>query len=172
MRSNPTHHLFFYFPIRKYFTMQFKFFEFLRSLDRFKVLIRVIISEFYTAWRKTLTKICTYRRGNVCPPCPDGVDIAHVHTGLILNFKCKKIINLTKPAILFNISSIIISAIAVFVGYTRVYHMPYPYNKKNVEKLIRIIKEHKELQSHKLDEYTKQRAERQRETKEPVLNFL
>ena len=47
--------------------------------------------------------------------------------------------------------------------------MPYPYNKKNVEKLIRIIKEHKELQSHKLDEYTKQRAERQRETKEPVL---
>ena len=46
--------------------------------------------------------------------------------------------------------------------------MPYPYNKKNVEKLIRIIKEHKELQSHKLDEYTKQRAERQRETKEPV----
>ena len=47
--------------------------------------------------------------------------------------------------------------------------MPYPYNKKNVEKLIRIIKEHKELQSHKLDEYTKQRAERQRETKGPVL---
>ena len=52
--------------------------------------------------------------------------------------------------------------------------MPYPYSKKNVEKLIRIIKEHKELQSHKLDEYTKQRAERQRETKEPVLccNFF
>merc|ERR1712227_662873 len=30
-----------------------------------------------------------------------------------------------KPALLFNISSIFISAIAIFVGYTRVYHMPY-----------------------------------------------
>ena len=43
--------------------------------------------------------------------------------------------------------------------------MPYPYNKKNVEKLIKIIKEHNELQSRKLDEYTKQRAEKTRETK-------
>ena len=83
----------------------------------------------------------------------------------------KNIIYLTKPALLFNISSIFISAIAIFVGYTRVYHMPYPYSKKNVEKLIKIIKEHKELQSHKLDEYTKQRAERQRETKEPVFHL-
>ena len=36
----------FYFPTRKYFTILFKFLDFLRSLDRFKVLIRAIISEF------------------------------------------------------------------------------------------------------------------------------
>ena len=34
----------------------FKILDFLRSLDRFEVLIRVIISEFYMAWRKYLLK--------------------------------------------------------------------------------------------------------------------
>ena len=35
------------------------------------------------AWRKNLTNIFTYRRGggNVCPPYPDGVEIAYVQTG-------------------------------------------------------------------------------------------
>ena len=51
----------FYFPTRKYFTIQFKFLDFLTSLDRFEVLIRVIISEFYMARRKNFTKIFTYR---------------------------------------------------------------------------------------------------------------
>ena len=49
MRSNPA--TLFYFQTQKYFTILFKFLEFLRSLDRFKVFIRVIISEFYMAWR-------------------------------------------------------------------------------------------------------------------------
>ena len=62
MRSNPAHHLFFYFSTRKYFTMLFKILDFLRSLDRFKVLIRVIISGFFIAWRKNITKIFTYCR--------------------------------------------------------------------------------------------------------------
>ena len=48
---------FFYFPTRKYFTIWFKFLDLLRSLDRFKVLIRVIISEFYIPWRKKSVKI-------------------------------------------------------------------------------------------------------------------
>ena len=30
--------------------------DFLRPLDRFKILIRIIISEFYMAWRKKLLK--------------------------------------------------------------------------------------------------------------------
>ena len=44
-RSN----FFFYFPTQKYFSIQF------RSLERFKVLIRVMISDFYMAWRKNFT---------------------------------------------------------------------------------------------------------------------
>ena len=36
----------FYSSTRKFFTISFKFLDFLRSLDRFKVLITVIISEF------------------------------------------------------------------------------------------------------------------------------
>ena len=76
MRSNPAHRLSF-FPTPKYFTILFKFLDLLWSLDWFKVRFRVIISEFYMAWRKKFTKIFTY----VCPPCPDGVDIAYVKTG-------------------------------------------------------------------------------------------
>ena len=53
----------FYFPTPKYFTILFKFVDFLRSLDRFKVLIRIISSEFYMAKRKKFTKILIYRRG-------------------------------------------------------------------------------------------------------------
>ena len=55
----------FYFATRKYFTITFKFFEFLRSLGRYKVLIRVIISEFHTTWRKknSLKYIHFGRRG-------------------------------------------------------------------------------------------------------------
>ena len=47
MRSKPAHDLLLIFKTRKYFTTLFKFLDFLRSLDRFKVLIWVIISEFY-----------------------------------------------------------------------------------------------------------------------------
>ena len=47
----------FYFPARKYVTNKFKFLDFLKSLDRYKVLVRVINSEFYMAWRKDFTKI-------------------------------------------------------------------------------------------------------------------
>ena len=36
----------------KIFYLSFKFLNFLRSLDRFKVLFRVVISEIYMAWRK------------------------------------------------------------------------------------------------------------------------
>jgi len=49
------------------FTILFKFLDFLGSLDRFKVLIKVIISDFYTARRKNFTKTLTSRRGDVCP---------------------------------------------------------------------------------------------------------
>ena len=49
----------------------------------FRVLIRAIISEFYMAWRKYLL----IGGGTfVPPPCPYGVDIAYVQTGLIKNF--------------------------------------------------------------------------------------
>ena len=51
------------FSTRKYFTILFKILDFLRSLDRFKVHIRAIISEFYMAWRNNFTKIFTYGRG-------------------------------------------------------------------------------------------------------------
>ena len=33
------------------------------------------------AWRKNFTEIFTYLRGDLCPPCPNGVDIAYVQTG-------------------------------------------------------------------------------------------
>ena len=59
----PTH---FYFLTRKYFTILFQFLELLRSLDRFKVLIRVIISEFSMTLRKNFTKISA-RRGRLSP---------------------------------------------------------------------------------------------------------
>ena len=47
----------FYFSTQNYFTISFKFLDFLRLLDQFELLIRVIISEFYMAWREKLTKI-------------------------------------------------------------------------------------------------------------------
>ena len=53
----------FYFSTQNYFTISLKFLDFLRSLDRFKVLITVIISEFYMACREKLTKIFIYLRG-------------------------------------------------------------------------------------------------------------
>ena len=82
MRSNPTHRLF-YFPTRKYFKILLKFLDFLRSLDRFKVLIRVIISDFYYKtfkWLGEKNYIFTYpwiwgRR------LKKGLDIAYVQTG-------------------------------------------------------------------------------------------
>ena len=78
MRSNITLYLFFYFPTRKYFTFYFKFLHYLRSVDRFKVLIWFIISEFYMALRRKFTKIVTFRRGGrSSTPCLDGVDFAH-----------------------------------------------------------------------------------------------
>ena len=59
MRSNPGHQLSFIFQLefQFFFTILFKFLDFLRSPDRFEVLITVIISEFYMAWREKLTKI-------------------------------------------------------------------------------------------------------------------
>ena len=80
-RSNPVHKLFFYFPTRKYFTILFRFLDFLRSLDRLKVLIRVFISEFYMTWRKNSLKYLPIGGGTFVPPCRDGVDIAYVQTG-------------------------------------------------------------------------------------------
>ena len=81
MRSNPAHQFFFYFLAQKYFTIQFKFLDILPSLDSLEVLIRVIICNFNMALRKKITKIFTYRRGDVCLPCPNCVDIAYVQTG-------------------------------------------------------------------------------------------
>ena len=81
MHSNPAHELFFYFRTRKYFIMLFKFLDFLRSLDRFKVL-KVIISDYYLVWRKKFNEMFTsHRGGRLSTPCPDGVDIAYVQTG-------------------------------------------------------------------------------------------
>ena len=62
MSSNPAQNFLFIFKTRKYLTIEFKFFNFLGSLDKLKVLIWVIISEFYMAWRNNFTKIFTYRR--------------------------------------------------------------------------------------------------------------
>ena len=73
MRSNPANQLlFFIFLTRKYFT-KVEFLDFVRSLDRFKGLIRVIISGVYMAWTKKITKFFTDRRRDICPP--------HVETG-------------------------------------------------------------------------------------------
>ena len=52
-----------------------------KTVRKFKVVIRVIISEFYMTWRKNFIKILTYRRGDVCSPCPYGIEIAYVQTG-------------------------------------------------------------------------------------------
>ena len=65
MRSIPV--LTSFFSTRKYFTILFKILDFLRSLNRFKVLIRLIKSEFYMAWRKNFTKLFTYLRGTFVP---------------------------------------------------------------------------------------------------------
>ena len=71
MRSNPVR-TFFYFLNWKYFTILFKILDLLRSLDRFKVLLRVILNEISMAWRENFTKIFTYRREerDVGPPMP------------------------------------------------------------------------------------------------------
>ena len=53
----------FYFSSRKYFSILFKFLDFLRSLDQLKVLVRVIISDFYMARIEKFTKILISRRG-------------------------------------------------------------------------------------------------------------
>ena len=53
----------FYFPTQKYFTILFKFLDFLRSLDRFKLLI----SEFYMDGEKISLKFSLIG-GEVCPP--------------------------------------------------------------------------------------------------------
>ena len=45
------------------------------------IMIYVIISEFDMAWRRNFTKIFISRRGDVCLPCPDGVEIAYVQSG-------------------------------------------------------------------------------------------
>jgi len=63
----------FYFPTRKYFTLSylfiflFEFLDFLRSLDRFKVLIRAIFSEFYMPWRKISLKYLLINGGMFVP---------------------------------------------------------------------------------------------------------
>ena len=60
----------------------FKILDFLRSLDRLEVHIRVIISEFSMAWRNNFTKIFTNERGRrLSTPCLDGVDLGHAQTG-------------------------------------------------------------------------------------------
>ena len=69
----------FYFPTRKFLMILFEFLDFLRSLDRFKILIRVIISDFYMAWKKNPSKIFTYRRGGrLLTLWPDSVDISYI----------------------------------------------------------------------------------------------
>ena len=52
----------------KIFYDLFKFPDFLRSLDRFKVLIGVNISEFYIALRKISLQYLLIGGVNVCPP--------------------------------------------------------------------------------------------------------
>ena len=72
MRSNPVP-TYFYFPTRIYFTILYKIFDFLRSLNLFEVYIRVIISEIYKtihlniyllAGVLAMSKRCRHR---VCP---------------------------------------------------------------------------------------------------------
>ena len=74
--------LFFYFPIQKYFTILFKILEFLRSLDRFTVHTRVLLVSFIWLGEKNSLKYLLIGGGTFVPPCPDGVDIAYVQTGL------------------------------------------------------------------------------------------
>ena len=66
MRSNPALNSF-YFPTRKYFTILFKFLDFLRSLDRFTVLIKFLICEFYMTWKKISLKYLLIGGVDVCP---------------------------------------------------------------------------------------------------------
>ena len=94
MRSYLVATLFFYFSTQKYFTIKLKILDFLRSLDRFKVFIQVIIIEFYMAW-KNFSKIFTYWRGDVCPP-----HVQTVSTSLLFRlvntedvFRAKKLIS-------------------------------------------------------------------------------
>ena len=63
MRSDPAYDFLFIFQLENILRSNLKFLDFLRLPDRFKVHIRVIISEFYMAWRNNFTKIFTYRRG-------------------------------------------------------------------------------------------------------------
>ena len=63
--------LFFCISTRKYFTILFKILDFLRILDRFKLHIRVIISEFFRLGEKISLKYLLIGGvgGDVCPPC-------------------------------------------------------------------------------------------------------
>ena len=77
MRSNPVTIFLFIFQLENILRTYLKL---LTSYGRYKVHIRVIISEFYMAWRKNSLKYLLIGGGKFVPPCPNGADIAYVQT--------------------------------------------------------------------------------------------
>ena len=88
MRSNPAQWLFFIFQLENILRSDLNFSTSYGPLTDLKSLslgltfiIRVIISEFYMAWRKNFTKNLLIGGGRLSPPCPDDVHIAYVQSG-------------------------------------------------------------------------------------------
>ena len=88
--------LFFYFPIQKYFTILFKILEFLRSLDRLKVHIRVLLVSFIWLGETNSLKYLLIGGGDVCPPmprrrwlgsCPDWLKICRSYICILSLFR-------------------------------------------------------------------------------------
>ena len=78
MRSSPAYEFLFIFQLENILRSNLKFSTSYGLLDRFKVHIRVITSDFFMAWRNNFIKIFTYRLGgHFSTPCLDGVDFAH-----------------------------------------------------------------------------------------------
>ena len=81
MRSNPAHQLFFIFQLENILRSNFNFSTSYGRLTDLKSLSGLLLVSLILLGEKISLKYLLVGGGDVCSPCPEGVDIAYAQTG-------------------------------------------------------------------------------------------
>jgi hypothetical protein len=70
--------------------------------------------------------------------------------------------------IYINLAIVVILFFSTFLGFIRMFHMPYEYSRNNVKKLNKIIRSFRKKQQNKMDEYKRRQLDDRAEAHEEL----